>query len=95
MARVTVEDCLSQVSDQFALVHLATRRYRELQRGAEATVENSNKFVVSALREIASGNVEFRDPIEETLRQSHQEDQLRSQRLMNLAQADRSTPDSL
>ena len=95
MARVTVEDCLGQVSDQFALVHLATRRYRELQRGAEATVESGNKFVVSALREIAAGNIEFRDPIEETLRQSHQEDQLRSQRLMNLAQADRSTPDSL
>ena len=95
MARVTVEDCLSKVKDQFALVHLTTHRYRQLQRGAQPTVSSNNKRVVSALREIAAGNVSFRDDIEIVLKQNHQEQGLRSQRLMNLAQADRSTPEKL
>ena len=34
MARVTVEDCLEKVGDQFALVHLSTKRFRQLRRGA-------------------------------------------------------------
>jgi DNA-directed RNA polymerase subunit omega len=35
MARITVEDCLSQVGDdnRFALVHLAVERIRQHRRG--------------------------------------------------------------
>ena len=60
MARVTVEDCLELLVDQFALVHLASARYRQLHRGAERLVDNKNKDVVCALREIAAGKVRFR-----------------------------------
>ena len=65
MARVTVEDCLELLVDQFALVHLASARYRQLHRGAERLVDNKNKDVVCALREIAAGKVRFREEISE------------------------------
>ena len=57
MARITVEDCLANVTDQFALVHLAAQRYRQLHRGANRLVDNKNKDVVCALREIAQEKV--------------------------------------
>lgn len=82
MARVTVEDCLELVEDQFALVHLATSRYRQLHRGAKRLVENKNKNIVSALREIAAGKVRFREPIQETLLKNKRK--LVSQRLERL-----------
>ena len=63
MARVTVEDCLEHVTDQFALVHLAASRYRQLHRGAPRLVENKNKDIVCALREIASEKVRFREDV--------------------------------
>ena len=65
MARVTVEDCLELLVDQFALVHLASARYRQLHRGAPRLVENKNKNVVCALREIAAGKVRFREEVAE------------------------------
>ncbi|MCB9545039.1 MAG: DNA-directed RNA polymerase subunit omega [Myxococcales bacterium] len=67
MARVTVEDCLDQIVDHFALVHLATLRYRQLHRGANRLVESRNKDVVTALREIASGVVRFREDVFDTV----------------------------
>lgn len=69
MARVTVEDCLEKIVDQFALVHLATARYRQLHRGADRLVESKNKNIVTALREIATGKVSFREPVQETVLQ--------------------------
>ena len=70
MARVTVEDCLDNVDNRFALVLLASQRARQLSRGARATVEHpKNKSPVLALREIAAGNVYFdRDVQEEILK---------------------------
>ena len=70
MARVTVEDCLERVVDQFALVHLASARYRQLHRGAIRLVDNKNKNIVCALREIASDKVRFREDVNDTLRKS-------------------------
>ena len=67
MARVTVEDCLDYVTDQFALVHLAAQRYRQLHRGAPRLVENRNKNIVCALREIAGDKVRFREDVVETV----------------------------
>ena len=67
MARVTVEDCLEHIVDQFALVHLAAQRYRQLHRGAPRLVDNRNKNIVCALREIAAQKVRFREDIEETV----------------------------
>lgn len=59
MARVTVEDCLENVENRFALVMLATKRSRQLATGGKepkVPVEN-DKPTVLALREIAAGLV--------------------------------------
>jgi len=60
MARVTVEDCLTNVDSRFALVHLAVRRVLQLRHGAPSTMDNvkGNKEVVMALREIAAGTID-------------------------------------
>ena len=56
MARVTVEDCLDHVSNRFELVVRATRRARQMHRGAEPLVpREDDKETVVALREIAEG----------------------------------------
>lgn len=60
MARVTVEDCLENVHNRFALVLLATRRARQLLKGATPLVDHpKNKSPVVALREIAADRVRF------------------------------------
>jgi len=59
MARVTVEDCLEQEENRFALVVLASSRTRNLMKGAPALVNAKNKAAVVALREIAAGKVHF------------------------------------
>lgn len=58
MARITVEDCLKQVDNRFALVMLASKRVRQLKQGAHPLVNSrGNKDIVVALREIAGGKV--------------------------------------
>lgn len=57
MARVTVEDCLNNVDNRFALVHLAAKRVRQLREGATPTLDSKNKEIVVALREVALGTV--------------------------------------
>lgn len=60
MARVTVEDCLEFVPSRFALVMLVAKRAKQLMKGDYATVHiRGNKNVVTALREVAAGNVKF------------------------------------
>ncbi len=61
MARITVEDCLSQVGDdnRFALVHLAVERIHQIRNGDSHMVKGKNKEVVMTLREIAAGKVTF------------------------------------
>ena len=59
MARVTVEDCLEQLNNRFALVILAAERTKQLLKGAEPLVPTANKPAVTALREIAAGKVYF------------------------------------
>lgn len=63
MARVTVEDCLHQQENRFALVVLAARRARHLAKGGEPLLECDNKPVVTALREIAEGKVSFNEDV--------------------------------
>ena len=68
MARVTVEDCLKNVDNRFALVLLAAGRARQLMKGSRALVEGSkNNEQVVALREIAMGNVSFDRQVNEVL----------------------------
>jgi len=57
MARVTVEDCLENVDNRFALVHIATQRTKQLYRGSQRLLVCKNRNVVTALREIAEGRV--------------------------------------
>jgi DNA-directed RNA polymerase subunit omega len=60
MARVTVEDCLDKVENRFLLVMLASKRVKQLYKGARPLVESkNNRLVVSALREIAAGKVSY------------------------------------
>ncbi len=64
MARITVEDCLEKVENRFALVVLASKRTKELKRGAPLMVRGrDNREVVMALREIAAGKVRSRVPV--------------------------------
>jgi DNA-directed RNA polymerase subunit omega len=57
MARITVEDCLNKIPNRFQLVLAATYRARMLSQGHAPKVESKNKPGVTALREIAAGEV--------------------------------------
>ncbi len=58
MARITVEDCLKKIDNQYDLVLLAKERTSQLNSGAEMLVEkNNDKNTVVALREIGEGKV--------------------------------------
>jgi DNA-directed RNA polymerase subunit omega len=61
MARVTVEDCLEQVENRFALVLIAAQRTRQIIKGAPTLldVEKDNKEAVIALREVAAGLIPY------------------------------------
>ena len=61
MARVTVEDCLEVIPNRFLLAMVATKRAKQLYKGAEPLIDNKsgNKKVVVALREVAAGEVDF------------------------------------
>lgn len=68
MARVTVEDCLDNVENRFALVMVAAQRARQLVGGDAPMVEApKNKDLVKALREIAAGKVGFDRDVNELL----------------------------
>ncbi|MBJ6800363.1 DNA-directed RNA polymerase subunit omega [Geomonas propionica] len=59
MARVTVEDCLEKVDNRFLLVMLASKRVKQLFKGAKPLIDNraANKNVVVSLREIAAAKI--------------------------------------
>ena len=60
MARITVEDCLDKVENRFSLVLLVAKRAKQLVKGSKLTIpDGDNKYVVSALREVAGGTVHF------------------------------------
>ena len=66
MARITVEDCIDVVNNQYDLVILAKERAVQLGRGAAPAVDADNdKKPVIALREIAEKKI-----TEEDLRES-------------------------
>ena len=59
MARVTVEDCLTKVSNRFALVALVTKRVKQFLKGDKCLVDEKNNLVVNALREVAADKIRF------------------------------------
>jgi DNA-directed RNA polymerase subunit omega len=78
MARVTVEDCLEKVDNRFALVLLAAKRARQLNKGARSLVDSKNKPPVTALREIAGGKVRLNKALRETLEEIIERDKSRA-----------------
>ena len=62
MARITVEDCLDKVDNQYDLVLLAKERTTQLNAGAEMLVpEDNDKKTIISLREIAENKVTVAD----------------------------------
>ena len=62
MARITVEDCLKKIDNQYDLVLLAKERTSQLNSGAEMLVEKDNdKNTVVALREIGEGKLSIEE----------------------------------
>jgi len=64
MARITIEDCLEKVENRYELVHLTTKRVKQLREGAPQLVRSKNKEIVTALREIAADKVKH-SPVSE------------------------------
>jgi len=61
MARVTVEDCIRYYPNRFEMVHLASRRARQLLNGMPAMIEtdDNDKPTVQALREMGDGYISW------------------------------------
>ena len=61
MARITVEDCLSKVDNQYDLVLLAKERASQLNAGGKPLVpENNDKNTVISLREMREGKISIK-----------------------------------
>ena len=59
MARITVEDCMTKIDNQYDLVLLAKERTAQLNAGAEMLVpEDNDKKTIISLREIGEGKVQ-------------------------------------
>ena len=81
MARITVEDCLDVIDNRFELVLTASRRARQLAKGADATIDNSeheDKPTVLALREVAARQVtpELLDAVDKAERERREREAL-------------------
>ena len=62
MARITVEDCLTKIDNQYDLVLLAKERTTQLNSGAEMLVpEDNDKKTIISLREIGDGKIAVND----------------------------------
>ena len=62
MARITVEDCLLKVDNQYDLVLLAKERTTQLNSGLPMLVDEDNdKKTIISLREIGDGKVSVED----------------------------------
>ena len=62
MARITVEDCLEKVDNQYDLVLLAKERTVQLNAGSPMLVEEENdKRTIISLREIGDGKIDVKE----------------------------------
>ena len=62
MARITVEDCLEKVDNQYDLVLLAKERTVQLNAGSPMLVDEDNdKRTIISLREIGDGKVDVKE----------------------------------
>ncbi len=58
MARITVEDCVTVVSNRFELCLVASNRAKSILSGAATSLDRKEKPAVIALREIADNLVD-------------------------------------
>ena len=62
MARITVEDCLEKIDNQYDLVLLAKERTVQLNSGVKPLVEEDNdKRTIISLREIGDGKIDVKE----------------------------------
>ena len=62
MARITVEDCLEKIDNQYDLVLLAKERTVQLNAGAQMLVDEDNdKRTIISLREIGDGKIDVKE----------------------------------
>ena len=62
MARITVEDCIEKIDNQYDLVLLAKERTTQLNSGSPMLVEEDNdKKTIIALREIGDGKLSIKE----------------------------------
>ena len=62
MARITVEDCMTKIDNQYDLVLLAKERTAQLNAGIQMLVpEDNDKKTIISLREIGEGKVLVED----------------------------------
>lgn len=64
MNRVIVAECLELVQNRFTLVHIASKRVKEIDRenkSAKIKTESRSKDIIRALKEIASGKIKERE----------------------------------
>jgi DNA-directed RNA polymerase subunit omega len=62
MARITVEDCMKKIDNQYDLVLLAKERTAQLNAGDKMLVaEDNDKKTIISLREIGDGKVSIED----------------------------------
>ena len=74
MARITVEDCLEKIDNQYDLVLLAKERTVQLNSGAPMMVEEDNdKRTIISLREIGDGKIPVKDLEESAIKRLRKE----------------------
>lgn len=55
--RLKIEDSVNQIKNRFDLILCASQRARQLHAGHMATIDIGSRENVTALREIAAGNI--------------------------------------
>ena len=74
MARITVEDCLKKIDNQYDLVLLAKERTAQLNAGAPMLVDEDNdKRTIISLREIGDGKVSVKELEESAIKRLRKE----------------------
>tara|TARA_B100000575_G_C22950850_1_gene549894 strand:- start:233 stop:733 length:501 start_codon:yes stop_codon:yes gene_type:complete len=74
MARITVEDCLEKIDNQYDLVLLAKERTVQLNSGAPMLVEEDNdKRTIISLREIGDGKISVKELEENAIKRLRKE----------------------
>ena len=74
MARITVEDCLEKIDNQYDLVLLAKERTAQLNAGSPMLVEEDNdKRTIISLREIGDGKIAIKELEESAIKRLRKE----------------------